>query len=290
MTDKLSISGHTKTVALIGSPVDHSMSPAMHNAAFEKLGLDYVYVVFDVVPENLEDVVKGMRKMGIAGFNVTMPCKTHILPYLDELSDAAALMGAVNTVEARDGKLIGHNTDGAGFWRNLKERGVDCKDATVTITGAGGAGSAIFTQAALDGVKKINVFNMRDDFYEATEKRLAQLAEKTGCDITLHDLADRDDLRASVAASGLFINATRVGMPPLDGQCTLDEDMLHEGLAVADTVYNPRKTKLLEMAEAHGNKAVNGLGMLLWQAALAEKIWTGQEMPVAYIEECFYAD
>lgn len=290
MAEKLSISGHTKTIALIGSPVEHSMSPAMHNAAFDKLGLDYAYVVFDVQPDDVEVVVKGMKAMGFAGYNVTMPLKTLVLPYLDELSDAAQLMGAVNTVVVKDGKAIGHNTDGAGFMRNLKENGVDIIGKKMTIVGAGGAGSAVFTQAALDGVKEIDVFNIRDNFYEATEKRIGEIAAKTGCNVTLHDLDDKDDLRASVASSQLFVNATRVGMAPMEDGCTLEEDMLHDGLAVADTVYNPRKTKLLAMAEAHGNKAVNGLGMLLWQAALGEKIWTGQEMPVSYIEEKFYTD
>ena len=148
MGEKLGISGHTKTIALIGSPVEHSMSPAMHNAAFDKLGLDYAYLVYDVQPDDLESVVKGMKAMGVAGYNVTMPLKTLILPYLDELSDAAKLMGAVNTVVMQDGKAIGHNTDGAGFMRNLKENGVDIIGKKMTIVGAGGAGSAIFTQAA----------------------------------------------------------------------------------------------------------------------------------------------
>lgn len=290
MGEKLGISGHTKTIALIGSPVEHSMSPAMHNAAFDKLGLDYAYLVYDVQPDDLESVVKGMKAMGVAGYNVTMPLKTLILPYLDELSDAAKLMGAVNTVVMQDGKAIGHNTDGAGFMRNLKENGVDIIGKKMTIVGAGGAGSAIFTQAALDGVKEIDVFNIRDNFYDATEKRIGELAAKTGCDITLHDLDDKDDLRASVAASQLFVNASRVGMPPMEDQCTLEEDMLHDCLAVADTVYNPRVTKLLAMAAEHGNKAVSGLGMLLWQAAIGENIWTGQEMPVSYIEEKFFTE
>ena len=290
MGEKLGISGHTKTIALIGSPVEHSMSPAMHTAAFDKLGLDYAYLVYDVQPDDLESVVKGMKAMGVAGYNVTMPLKTLILPYLDELSDAAKLMGAVNTVVMQDGKAIGHNTDGAGFMRNLKENGVDIIGKKMTIVGAGGAGSAIFTQAALDGVKEIDVFNIRDNFYDATEKRIGELAAKTGCNITLHDLDDKDDLRASVAASQLFVNASRVGMPPMEDQCTLEEDMLHDGLAVADTVYNPRVTKLLAMAAEHGNKAVSGLGMLLWQAAIGENIWTGQEMPVDYIEEKFFTE
>lgn len=288
MEQHIDISGRTKTIALIGSPVEHSMSPAMHNAAFEHLGIDYVYTAYNVDLDDLETVAKAMSAMGFAGYNVTMPHKTFILPYLDELSHAAELMGAVNTVVITDGKAVGHNTDGAGFMRNLKENDVDVVGKKITMVGAGGAGSAIFTQAALDGVASIDVYNIRDDFFEATQNRVDELSQKTGCSITLTDLTNKDALRASVAESALFVNATRVGMAPLDDECTLSEDMLHDGLVVADTVYNPRVTKLLAMASARGNKTVSGLGMLLWQAALGEKLWTGHEMPVDYIEGRFF--
>lgn len=288
MEPTLNISGHTKMVCLIGSPVEHSMSPAMHNAAFAKLGVDYCYLAFDVQPEQLETAIKGLRELGFAGANVTMPCKTHVLQYLDELTPAAELMGAVNTIEVKGDKLIGHNTDGAGFMRNLDNHGVVYKGKKITINGAGGAGSAIFTQAALDGVSAIDVFNIKDEFFDSTTERVRVLSEKTGVPVTLHDLADRDQLAKSVSESAVFINATRVGMPPLEDQCTLDEDMLHDGLAVADTVYEPRETKLIKMAKSHGLTACPGVGMLLCQAALGEEIWTGQAMPIDYIEEKFY--
>lgn len=288
MEPTLNITGHTKLIALIGSPVEHSLSPAMHTASFAKLGLDYAYLAFDVTPEKLETAVAGMKDLGFAGANVTMPCKTHVLQYLDELTPAAELMGAVNTVAFRDGKAIGHNTDGAGFVKNLANNGVQVKGNKMTIVGAGGAGSAIFTQVALDGASAIDVFNIKDDFFEATQKRVAELSEKTGVTITLYDLNDRDQLRKSVAESAIFVNATRVGMAPLDDQCTLDEDMLHDGLAVADTVYDPRETKLVKMAKARGLVACGGLGMLLQQAALGEEFWCGAEMPVDYIEEKFF--
>lgn len=290
MGKKIDISGHTKTIALIGSPVEHSMSPAMHNAAFDKLGLDYTYLAYEVQLDDLEVAVKAMKAMGFVGYNVTMPLKTFVLAYLDELSDAAALMGAVNTVVMSDGKAIGHNTDGAGFMRNLSNNGVDIIGKKMTVVGAGGAGSAILTQAALDGVAEIDVYNIHDDFFDATKNRIDEISKKTGCAVTLHDLADESDLRASVAASSLFVNATRVGMAPLEDGCTLPEYMLHDGLVVADTVYNPRTTKLLAMAQAHGNQTLSGLGMLLSQAALGEKLWTGYEMPVNYIEEQFFKD
>ncbi|MGI6104962.1 MAG: shikimate dehydrogenase [Raoultibacter sp.] len=289
MGEKERISGHTQTIGLIGSPVEHSMSPGMHNAAFEKLGLDYVYLVYDVVPEQLATVVPAMTTMGFAGFNVTMPCKTHVLEFLDELSPAAELMGAVNTVVVKDGRSTGHNTDGAGFMRNLKEHGVDVIGKKITQVGAGGAGSAIFCQAALDGVAEIDVYNMKDDFFDATEKRVAEISEKTGCKIRLFDLADKEAMKQSVSESVLFINATRVGMAPMEDQSPLPAEFMHDGLALADTVYAPRETLLLKTGKERGLKIVPGLGMLLWQAAIGEKLWTGQEMPVSYIEEKFFS-
>ncbi len=283
------ISGHTQTIALIGTPVEHSMSPAMHNASFEELGLDYVYLAYDVQPDELKDAVYGMKALGFAGFNVTMPHKTFVLEYLDELSPAAELMGAVNTVVIKDGKAIGHNTDGAGFMRNIKENGVDIIGKKMTIVGAGGAGSAIYTQAALDGVKEISVFNIKDDFFDATAKRVADIGKKTGCSIKLYDLADKDALKQSVAESVLFVNATRVGMGNLADQSVIPEEFFHDDLAVADTVYDPRKTTMLQAAEKKGLKIMPGLGMLLWQAAIGEDIWTGKEMPTDLIEKKFFS-
>ena len=288
MSELQRISARTKTVALIGSPIGHSLSPAMHNAAFEKLGLDYVYVGFDIQPEQLEDSVKGMKALRFAGFNVTMPFKGAVIPYMEELSDAARLMGAVNCVVIHDdGTATGNNTDGAGFMRNVRESGVQVEGARMTIVGAGGAGSAIYTQAALDGMD-VAVFNRPGKNYDAAEARIAKIRELCGADITLHDLNDTAALRASIDASQLFTNATRVGMAPNEDGCIIQPDMLHEGLAVADVVYNPIETKLLATAKEKGCTAISGLGMLLWQAAIGEKMWTGQEMPVDYVREKFF--
>ena len=146
------ISGCTKTICLIGSPVEHSLSPAMHTFSFEQLGVDCVYLAYNVEPDQLEAAVNGMKELGFLGYNVTMPHKTYISRYMDEVSPAAELMCAINTVVIKDGKAIGHNTDGAGFMRNIKENGVDVVGKKVTVMGAGGAAMAIYTQAALDGV------------------------------------------------------------------------------------------------------------------------------------------
>lgn len=284
----INISGATKLVGLVGSPVEHSMSPVMHTDSFQKTGVDAVYVAFDVMPDKLEDVVKGLAEMGVVGYNVTMPCKTAVGQYLDGLSPAAELMGAVNTVVVKDGKSIGDNTDGAGFVENLRHHGFEPEGKVVTIVGAGGAGSAIFTQLALDGVACVNVFNRKDDFWASTRERVVDLAQKTGVPMVLNDLENKEQLARAVKNSQLFVNATRVGMPPLENECTIDEDMLHDNLFVADTVYDPRETKLIKMAKAHGLETAPGIEMLLRQAALSEKIWFDIEMPCDYIKEKYF--
>lgn len=282
------ITGHTKSICLIGSPVEHSLSPAMHTYSFEHLGIDCVYLAYEVTPENLEACAKGLKDLGFLGYNITMPHKLSIIQYLDEITEAAELMGAVNTVAIKDGKAIGYNTDGAGFMRNLKEHGVDVIGKKMTIIGPGGAGSAIYVQAALDGVAEIDIYRRNNDRQDATVDRVAKVAEATGCKMRLIDLADQDALKASIAESTALINASQIGMGDTEGQSLVPADYLCDGLAVADVIYVPRKTKLLEDAEAKGLKTINGLGMLLWQGAIAEDIWVGKEMPTALIQEKFF--
>lgn len=191
MTERLN--GHTLLISLIATPIRHSLSPTMHNEAFAKLGLDYAYLAFEVGNEELPDAVKGIRALGIRGSNVSMPNKQAIIPYLDELSPAAELVGAVNTVVNKDGKghLVGHVTDGTGAMRSLKEEGVEIKDAIVTLTGAGGAGTAVAIQAALDGVKELRIFNVEDAAFETAKDTIKKVNENTDCKATLTSLADR---------------------------------------------------------------------------------------------------
>ena len=287
---QLNISGSTKLTALIGSPVGHSLSPAMHNASYAKLGINAVYAAFDVKNYQLESVVRAFPDMGMIGYNVAMPCKTTVCKYLDALSPAAELMGAVNCVQIVDGRSIGHNTDGEGFVANLRSLDFDPEDKIVTIAGTGGAGLAVFTQLALEGVKRIDVYNRSDRFHGSGISRVEMLSEQTGVPIVLRNLGNRGALSASIAESDLFINATRAGMTPLDALCVIDESMLHDDLVVADTVYYPRETKLIRMAKEHGLKTAPGYGMLLHQAALSEKVWFGPdtEMPIDYIAERFF--
>lgn len=280
------ITGHTELIGLIATPIRHSSSPAMHNEAFAKLGLDYAYLAFEVGNEELEDTIKGFRAMKVRGCNVSMPNKTVAHKYLDGLSKAAELCGAVNTVVNDNGVLTGHITDGIGYMRALKDAGVDVIGKKMTIVGAGGAATAIEIQAALDGVKEISIFNIKDDFYKRAEQTVRDINEKTSCKATLYDLADLDKLKEEIATSYIFTNATGVGMKPLEGQTYIpDSSFLRHDLIVSDVVYSPRETALLKMAKEVGCKTLNGLGMMLFQGAAAFELWTGKEMPIEYMKE-----
>lgn len=281
------INGHTELIGLIATPIRHSKSPQMHNEAFAKLGLDYAYLAFEVGTEQLEDTIKGFRAMSVRGWNVSMPNKTVIGQYLDHLSPAAQLCGAVNTVVNDNGVLTGHITDGIGFMRSLKENGIDIIGKKMTIVGAGGAATAIEIQAALDGVKEISIFNRRDEFWQRAENNVKNINEKTDCKATLYDLADVDALRKEINDSYIFTNATGVGMKPLEQEMIIpDDSYLRKDLIVADVVYMPVKTKLLEAAERVGCvKYINGEGMMLFQGAAAFEMWTGKEMPIEHVKE-----
>ncbi|MEG0469667.1 MAG: shikimate dehydrogenase, partial [Longicatena sp.] len=280
------ITGHTELIGLIATPIRHSKSPTMHNEAFAKLGLDYAYLAFEVGNEELEDAVKGFKALKVRGYNVSMPNKTVIGQYLDHLSPAAELCGAVNTVVNDNGVLTGHITDGIGYMRALQDNGIDVIGKKMTIVGAGGAATAIEIQAALDGVKELSIFNRRDEFWERAQQNVKNINEKTNCKATLYDLADCEALKREIESSYLFTNATGVGMKPLEGSMIIpDASYLRKDLIVSDVVYMPTKTKMLEVAEEIGCKCMNGLGMMLYQGAAAFELWTGKEMPIDYMKE-----
>ncbi|KFX58673.1 shikimate dehydrogenase [Clostridium botulinum] len=279
------ITGHTELIGLIATPIRHSSSPKMHNEAFAKLGLDYAYLAFEVGTEQLEDTVKGFRAMSVRGCNVSMPNKTVVHKYLDKLSPAAELCGAVNTVVNDDGVLTGHITDGIGYMRALKDAGINPIGKKMTIVGAGGAATAIEIQAALDGVAEISIFNRKDEFFARAEKTVKDINEKTNCKATLYNLSDLDKLKEEIADSYLFTNATGMGMKPLEGKTYIpDSSFLRSDLIVSDVVYAPRETELLRMAREVNCKTVNGLGMMLFQGAAAFEMWTGKEMPIEYMK------
>lgn len=288
MSNIKQIDAKTRLLAFLASPSEHSVSPIMHNTAFQKLGLNFVYLAFNVGHEKLSDAITGFRALNIRGFSVSMPNKIKIIPYLDELSPEAQLIGAVNTVVNENGKLIGYNTDGIGYMRSLKEEGVEVVDKKMTLLGAGGASQAIAIQAALDGVSEIAIFNRQDEFYSNAHeiaKIINEKMENTNCKAKVYKLEDTNKLQEEIAHSEILTNATDIGMKPYDGQSLIfDELWLHSDLVVSDIVYMPRKTKLMLQAESAGCRTFNGLGMVLWQGAKAFELWTGHEMPVEYVK------
>lgn len=285
------ITGHTGLLALIGSPVSHSGSPAMYNYSFAKLGLDYVYVALDIKENEVKDAIHAMKLFNMKGGNVTMPDKTEAAQYMDELSPAAKIIGAVNTIVNDNGKLIGHITDGEGFVNNLKDNGIDIKDKKITVAGGGGAATAIQVQCALDGAKEITIFNKKDAFFERTLETAEKIKNAvSGIVVNVYDIDDVEKMTSEIQDSDIFVNATIVGMKPMDDQSVVkDLSAFHEGLVVSDAVYNPEETKLLKDAKEAGCICVGGKGMLLWQGVSAFKLFTGQDMPVAEVKEKYFS-
>lgn len=259
-------SGVTRVAAVIGSPVAHSRSPAIHNAAFAALGLDWVYAAFEVAPGRGADAVAAVRTLGLGGLSVTMPHKIDVARAVDELAPAAAALGAVNTVAPRpDGRLVGHNTDGDGFVDSLRADGVDPAGMTVALLGAGGAARAVAVALAAAGARSVVVVNRTP----ASAAEVAALAGTVG----------RVGAPADVATADLVVNATSVGMGA-DGGLPCDATSLSSRQVVADLVYHPLDTPLLRAARDVGAVTVGGLGMLVHQAARQLHLWTGCEPPI----------
>ncbi len=283
------IDGNTQLTGLLGSPVSHSISPLMHNEAFRLRNLNYVYLCFDVGTEGLKTAIEGLRTIGVKGFNCTMPDKNLMCELADSLSPAAEIIGAVNTVVNTDGKFIGHNTDGIGYMRSLTEDGHNIIGKKMTLLGAGGAATAIATQAALDGAAEINIFSRKSRFWERAQHLADTLNKNTSSKVSLYEMNDDVQLRKSISESTLLTNGTSVGMAPDENNSIItDTSLLHEGLIVSDVVYNPRETRLLQLAKANKCIPHSGLGMLLYQGAEAFKIWTGEDMPVTFIKEKYF--
>lgn len=284
------ITGKTKLTGLLGSPVEHSISPAMHNEAFRLLGLDYAYLAFDVTEDTFLKVIDGLTAMGAAGWNCTMPLKRLMHQRVDILSDTALLTGSVNTVVNRDGVLYGDNTDGYGFMQSMSDAGLRPAGKRLAILGSGGAAAAIIAQAALDGVYSIDIFSRPGSTSTKLIEQEAELVRnKTACLLNVYDLKDHAQLSKSLEQSYCLINASSVGMAPDTDACLIpDSSMLPPDLAVGDVIYNPRETKLLHMAREQGCMTFNGLYMLLYQGAMAFQRWTGRDMPVAKIREKFF--
>lgn len=285
------ISGRTGLLGLIGSPVGHSGSPAMYNYSFQKLGLDYAYLAFDIKVEEVPKAIEAIRTLKMRGCNVTMPCKNEAAKYMDQLSPAARIIGAVNTIVNDNGKLTGHITDGQGFVNNLRDNGVEVAGKRLVVCGGGGAATAIQVQCALEGAKEISIFNIKDDFFERTLQTAEKIKnEKPDCVVHVFDIADSEKMREEIASCDIFVNATIVGMKPMENESIVkDTSMFRPGLIVCDAVYNPKETKMLKEAKEAGCICIGGQGMLVWQGAAAFTLYTGQEMPVDEVKELFFS-
>ena len=252
------IKGTTGLLALIGSPVGHSGSPAMYNFSFQYHNLDYAYMAFDIKEDQVPAALDAMRLFKMRGCNVTMPCKNKVAQCVDELSPAAKIIGAVNTIVNEDGKLVGHITDGIGFVRNLKEHGVG----------------------------EIVIFNRKDEFWGRAVSTVEKINTRTSSHAVLYDLADLDQLKKEMADSYIFVNATGVGMKPLEGQSVVpDKSCFRPELIVVDVPYSPLETAMRSMAKEVGCKTMNGLGMMLFQGSAAFELWTGEPMPIEHMKE-----
>jgi len=279
---KHSISGKTRVCGIIGDPIEHTMSPAIHNAAFAKMGLDYVYIAFRVKPEELDKAIKGVRALNMRGLSVTIPHKVAVLKLLDKLDPLAEKIGAVNTIVNDDGVLTGYNTDATGFLQAMLERGVEPKGKNIAILGAGGASRAVSFILADRGANLV-ILNRRLELDWAVElaRRISQAFNRKVEALEL----TRDNLIKALEKAEILVNATSVGMSPNSNETPVPSDLLRPGLIVYDIVYNPVKTKLLRDAEAAGAEIISGVDMLVWQGVMAFEKWTGKKPPVELMKK-----
>jgi len=277
-----SVSGNTVVCGLIGSPISHSISPLMHNAAFTHLGLDYIYVPLPVKPEALSDAIGGMRALSIRGLNVTAPHKVAVIPLIDEMDSLARQIGAVNTIVNNEGELKGYNTDALGFIQVLADKGYDIKGKKIVVVGAGGAARAI-TFALADKGAELTIINRRQEFGWAIDLS-SKLAQTFRREVNALELSD-NNLTESIGEADLLVNATTAGMTPDIENTPVAARFLRRGMLVFDIVYSPLETRLLREARQAGARTISGLDMVVAQGALSFELWTGQKAPVDIMKE-----
>lgn len=273
------ITGKTKLTGLIGDPIEHTLSPYMHNAGFKYFNLDYVYVPFEVKKEHLQKAIYGSRSLGINGLNVTIPHKIEVIKYLDVLEENAELIGAVNTIKFDD-EIKGYNTDGLGAVRGIEEL-IPVKNKKVIVLGAGGASRAISFQILLHGAGKVIIANRTiEKAYNLRENLINKLDSEVGA------VGLGNEFKEELKDTDILINTTPIGMyPNINQESLVTSEMMHEGLIVNDIIYNPLETGLLREARLAGAQTISGLKMLIYQGIESFKIWTGREPPVEIFEE-----
>ncbi|MDO5825116.1 MAG: shikimate dehydrogenase [Methanosphaera sp.] len=265
------ITGKTKVVAVIGNPIEHSLSPPMHNAAYKQMGMDYVYVAFKIEKDNLSHLIESAKTMGLVGLNVTIPYKTDIIEYLDEVDDTARRINAVNTIRFKDGIAKGYNTDGTGAVKSI-EKYTELKNKKVLVLGAGGASKAITFTLLNHGINSLTIANRsRDNAIQLIDN----LKKQTGFDkINYVDIEQADTILDSV---DIIINTTPIGMyPNVDADTPIKTEKINENHVVMDIIYNPLETKLLKNAKDNGATTISGTNMLINQGITAFEIFTGK--------------
>jgi len=276
----MKISGKTGVCGIIGDPVKHSLSPVMHNAAFEELNLDFVYVAFRVGREELREAIIGARSLDIHGLNVTMPHKNAVMRYLDEIDSTAKSIGAVNTILNDEGRLVGYNTDGVGALKALEENGITPNGKKLLLLGAGGAGKAIAFHAARE-VEELIILNRTPK----KAKKLAEVLRKESNKKIDGNKFSTEIMKQELRDADILVNATSVGMHPDVNQSLVSPSLLKPDLCVIDIIYNPLETKLAKDAKTVGAKVISGIEMLVYQGAASFEIWTNHPAPVKVMKQ-----
>lgn len=269
------ISGKTKVCAIIGDPIEHSLSPTIHNAAFRACGLDYVFVAFRVKRESLREAMNGLRALGMAGCCVTIPHKVAVMPYLDNIDPLALEIGSVNTIVNNNGLLTGYNTDAPGFLEPLSRREIALEGKNTVMLGAGGAARAVSFMLVNRGAK-LMILNRTIERAADLSDRLKKALKK---DVVPLEMTP-DNLKIAITAADILVNTTSIGMTPDVTKTPVPAELLRKGLVVYDIIYNPGETRLLREAKEKGAVVLNGEEMLAWQGALAFEKWTGQKAPI----------
>lgn len=280
------INAKTRLAAVLAKPIKHSLSPFIHNKGFELIHENGAYLAFEIEAQQLEKSLQMIKEWDMYGVNLSMPFKEVAIEYMDTLSEEVKLIGAMNTVVHQNGQLIGYNTDGYGFVASLKEQQVSLKNKKISIFGAGGAAKAIIAQLALrEEVTEICVMKRTNGKSDEIRTYLEKITNATQVVTQLIPLEDDGKVREILASSDIVVNATNVGMKETESESVIHKRNLHKNLVVVDIIYHPNETRLLKEAKELGCHTINGLGMLVHQAAQSFHLWTGKEMPTKIIQE-----
>lgn len=274
------ITGKTRITGVIGHPIEHSMSPPMHNNAYKQLNMDYVYVAFHVQPEDIEKLITSAKTLGIRGLNVTIPHKTTIIPYLDEIDETAKKIGAVNTIQFKDNKAKGYNTDGIGAIKSIQEY-TTLQDKNILILGAGGASKAISFSLINENINSLTIANRTK---ENAEQLIENIKKQTNfTKIQYHTINDVDTI---IKDMDIIINTTPIGMyPHHEVKPPIKTDNINKNHIVMDIIYNPLETQLLKQSKENGAQTINGTSMLINQGLVSFEIFTGEKATYKSFEE-----